>query len=177
MRAGEGDLALIDTLREKFCLAYQEAAGLSSCRPESCLDAEVNWGATLSLGEQQRLAFARVLLQRPRLALLDEATSALDQDNEGHLYGQLKATGVTFVSVGHRPTLRRFHEARRVPALAQLDGRGCPPCFLGLIPWIPGPAVRSGPRCIAGRRGLADPRSGRRGSTCVHRMRPASVAA
>ena len=64
----------------------------------------------LSLGEQQRLAFARVLLSRPRLALMDEATSALDVDNEQRLYAELKAAGVTFVSVGHRPTLAAFHD-------------------------------------------------------------------
>ncbi|MEL6402554.1 MAG: ABC transporter ATP-binding protein/permease [Cyanobacteria bacterium J06626_4] len=65
---------------------------------------------TLSPGEQQRLAFARLLLQVPRYALLDEATSALDLDNETRLYSALQATPTTFISVGHRPSLRKFHQ-------------------------------------------------------------------
>lgn len=46
------------------------------------LDAFMEWSSVLSLGEQQRIAFARLLISKPRLALLDEATSALDEDNE-----------------------------------------------------------------------------------------------
>eukprot|EP01018_Ginkgo_biloba_P023891 Gb_35459 [translate_table: standard] len=46
------------------------------------LDSNVEWSSVLSLGEQQRLAFARLLLSRPELALLDESTSALDEANE-----------------------------------------------------------------------------------------------
>jgi len=73
-------------------------------------DTEMDWGHLLSLGEQQRLAFARLLLARPRYAILDEATSALDLNNETHLYGLLQASGTTYVSVGHRPTLIAHHE-------------------------------------------------------------------
>ena len=73
------------------------------------LDAERDWPKLLSVGEQQRLAFARVLLQRPRYAILDEASSALDIANEEHLYRQLLASGITVVSVGHRPSLLKFH--------------------------------------------------------------------
>ncbi len=75
----------------------------------SALDAQVDWASSLSLGEQQRIAWARLLLARPRLALLDEATSALDQATEEELYQVLAASGITFVSVGHRSTLKRFH--------------------------------------------------------------------
>jgi ABC-type uncharacterized transport system fused permease/ATPase subunit len=46
------------------------------------LDSNVEWASVLSLGEQQRLAFARLLLSRPQLALMDESTSALDESNE-----------------------------------------------------------------------------------------------
>jgi putative ATP-binding cassette transporter len=73
------------------------------------LDAVLPWADTLSLGEQQRLAFARLLLAKPRYAILDEATSALDVPNEERLYELLKASGTTFISVGHRPTLDRYH--------------------------------------------------------------------
>ena len=73
-------------------------------------DEVMDWGTLLSLGEQQRLAFARLLLSRPRYAVLDEATSALDVPNEARLYRQLQETGTTFVSVGHRPSLINYHD-------------------------------------------------------------------
>lgn len=73
------------------------------------LDVEMDWVKLLSIGEQQRLAFARVLLTRPRFAILDEATSALDIANEQRLYQQLMATDTTPVSVGHRATILKFH--------------------------------------------------------------------
>ena len=73
-------------------------------------DVELNWSDVLSIGEQQRLAFARLLLTQPRYAILDEATSALDLDNEHGLYQQLKATTTTFISVGHRPSLLKYHD-------------------------------------------------------------------
>lgn len=64
----------------------------------------------LSLGEQQRLAFARLLLTRPRYAILDEATSALDLANERRLYDQLRQKDTTYISVGHRPSLLKYHD-------------------------------------------------------------------
>ncbi|MEN9207587.1 MAG: ABC transporter ATP-binding protein/permease [Gloeomargarita sp. GMQP_bins_120] len=73
-------------------------------------DEMLDWPTVLSLGEQQRLAFARLLLYRPRYAMLDEATSALDVANERHLYQQLQATQVVYLSVGHRPTLVDYHQ-------------------------------------------------------------------
>ena len=73
-------------------------------------DAERDWAAVLSLGEQQRLTFARLLLQKPKYAILDEATSALDSDNEARLYQHLRAIGTTFLSVGHRLTLTDYHQ-------------------------------------------------------------------
>lgn len=74
------------------------------------LDAEESWAEVLSLGEQQRVAFARILVNQPRYTILDEATSALDVQNEEYLYQHLQATETTFVSVGHRPTLRNYHQ-------------------------------------------------------------------
>lgn len=82
-------------------------------------DAVLGWGQILSLGEQQRLAFARLLLTRPRYAVLDEATSALDVTNEALLYGLLKQGGATFVSVGHRPSLLAYHDS-----VLELQGKG-----------------------------------------------------
>ncbi|MFN6478151.1 ABC transporter ATP-binding protein/permease [Nostoc sp. DedQUE07] len=72
-------------------------------------DTEVPWENILSLGEQQRLAFARLLVTHPRFTILDEATSALDLKNEGSLYQQLQATKTTFISVGHRESLFNYH--------------------------------------------------------------------
>lgn len=72
-------------------------------------EAELDWADLLSLGEQQRLAFARLLLTQPRYAILDEATSALDLPNEQRLYDQIRQTATTFISVGHRPSLLRYH--------------------------------------------------------------------
>lgn len=72
-------------------------------------DREQNWSDLLSLGEQQRLIFARLLLSKARYAILDEATSALDGENERNLYQQLKDSGITFLSVGHRDSLTDYH--------------------------------------------------------------------
>lgn len=73
-------------------------------------DEEVPWENILSLGEQQRLAFARILVTHPDFVILDEATSALDLLNERNLYQQLEQIGTTFVSVGHRESLFSYHQ-------------------------------------------------------------------
>jgi len=77
------------------------------------LDTVDNWAQRLSLGEQQRLAFARVLLSEPAIVFLDEATSALDEEAEAELYALLRQAPwrPTVVSVGHRSTLRAFHDS------------------------------------------------------------------
>jgi putative ATP-binding cassette transporter len=77
------------------------------------LDAAQNWAHRLSLGEQQRLAFARVLLIQPAVVFMDEASSALDEACEAMLYRLLRAAPwrPTIVSIGHRSTLRAFHDA------------------------------------------------------------------
>jgi vitamin B12/bleomycin/antimicrobial peptide transport system ATP-binding/permease protein len=72
-------------------------------------DVELDWGDVLSLGEQQRLAFARLLINRPRFAVMDEATSALDIENEANLYRKLQELGVHYISVGHRASILGFH--------------------------------------------------------------------
>lgn len=74
------------------------------------LDVEHDWRDKLSLGEQQRLSFARVILAKPAYAFLDEATSALDDANERLLYTLLSSVGSTVISVGHRSSLLEHHD-------------------------------------------------------------------
>ncbi len=75
------------------------------------LNIKQDWPRILSLGEQQRLAFGRLLLNSPRFAVLDEATSALDIKTEEHLYSLLQKRELAIISVGHRPTLIEFHKS------------------------------------------------------------------
>jgi vitamin B12/bleomycin/antimicrobial peptide transport system ATP-binding/permease protein len=76
------------------------------------LDKVEDWAGRLSLGEQQGIVFARILLSKPKYLFLDEATSALDETAETHLLGLLrtKSWRPTIVSVGHGAVLRKFHE-------------------------------------------------------------------
>lgn len=75
------------------------------------LDEEDDWSRRLSLGEQQRLAVGRVLLNRPRIVFLDEASSAMDEGLEHAMYELLRESlpETIMVSVGHRSTLVEFH--------------------------------------------------------------------
>lgn len=86
------------------------------------LDEQQNWALLLSPGEQQRIAFARALLQKPDWLFMDEATSSLDEANEKRLFKLLKERlpHTTFVSVGHRPALKEHHQRQ----LELRDDRG-----------------------------------------------------
>jgi putative ATP-binding cassette transporter len=77
---------------------------------------EAPWDQTLSGGEKQRLAFARILLHRPDIVVLDEATSALDPESQDKLMELLTTDldATTIVSVGHRPELEAFHSRKIV---------------------------------------------------------------
>lgn len=109
----------------RACLAYpalETAFSDDDCQAAlrwACLPAlthrlheSAHWARQLSPGEQQRLAFARIWLHRPRWLFLDEATSALDEETEERLYARLTRDlpGLTLVSIAHRSSLRRFHE-------------------------------------------------------------------
>ena len=76
------------------------------------LDEVDDWSRILSLGEQQRLAFARILLIRPDWVFLDEATSALDEPREREMYELLRQElpTMSIISVGHRSTLLSVHD-------------------------------------------------------------------
>ena len=84
--------------------------GLSALAGE--LDVTDLWSQRLSLGEQQRIAFARVFLEEPKVVFLDEASSALDEASEAQFYRMLREAPwrPTIVSVGHRSTLKALHE-------------------------------------------------------------------
>ncbi|MFT8242502.1 ABC transporter ATP-binding protein/permease [Roseomonas sp. BN140053] len=93
------------------------AAGLEHLLPR--LDHPEAWDRQLSGGEQQRLAFARALLQRPDWLFLDEATASLDGPAEEQLYALLRQRlpNTAVVSIAHRPAVARFHDrAVRVEA-------------------------------------------------------------
>lgn len=75
------------------------------------LDQLQNWEETLSGGEKQRLAVARVLYHNPRYAVLDECTSAVSADGEENLYKNLRGSGITLLSIAHRPALKKYHSA------------------------------------------------------------------
>jgi ABC-type uncharacterized transport system fused permease/ATPase subunit len=107
------DATLVQTL-EQVNLGY-----LLTRTENASLDATGDWSSILSLGEQQRLAFARVLLAKPPVAILDEATSALDAENESQMYALLRRLPDTaFVSVGHRTSLLGYHDD-----VLRLEGR------------------------------------------------------
>jgi putative ATP-binding cassette transporter len=77
-------------------------------------DEEAKWDRTLSGGEQQRLAFARLFLHKPDIVVMDEATSALDSESQEMLMRKLgeRLPKTAIISVGHRPELEAFHERK-----------------------------------------------------------------
>src|SRR6267378_350994 len=87
------------------------------------LDEAGHWALQLSPGEQQRIAFARALVQKPDWLFLDEATAAVDEATEARLYRLLRErlAGTTIFSVGHRATLRPFHSRQ---LLVRANGAG-----------------------------------------------------
>lgn len=95
--------AEVQAVLEKVCLPDLIAK-------QGGLGAERDFSKVLSLGEQQRVSFARVLISKPKFVFLDEATSAMDIPTEAAVYQALVETGCTFVSVGHRETILKFHD-------------------------------------------------------------------
>jgi putative ATP-binding cassette transporter len=123
---------ILGSLRDQLCypgpggatdaelIAILEQVNLADL-PERAggFDVELKWKDLLSLGEQQQIAVARLLLNRPAYAFLDEATSALDPANEELLYNRLASAEINVISVGDRPTLTEYHRN-----LLELHGDG-----------------------------------------------------
>ena len=86
-----------------------ERVGLEYLAPN--LNIEDQWSMILSLGEQQRIAFLRVVINRPDVVFMDEVTSAIDESNEFYLYEMLKneLPESIIISIGHRTTLEKQH--------------------------------------------------------------------
>ncbi len=108
---------VVNNVRE--ALSKQQEIPASTITDEAVFTAELNWQDIFSPGEQQRLALARLLVFKPKIAILDEATSALDVKNESLMYKTLRKNGTSFMSVGHRPTLVHHHDK-----VLELDGLG-----------------------------------------------------
>ena len=109
---GQGALRSIPRLLLPYtphtALAHHLALRRSARRAELVervggLEAEAEWSHVLSLGEQQRVAFLRLLLHAPKLAFLDEATGALDSATEAALYTRLRSYCTSYISVGGWP--------------------------------------------------------------------------
>ena len=135
---------LIESLKDEDLLEILEKVNLIEVAknagdgdPIRGLYAVLDWSNRLSLGEQQRLAFGRVLVNRPSLVILDEATSALDVASESRMYSLLQnlarrefthqnglsRPGLTYVSVGHRPSLIAFHDKKL--RVGSVEGEAC----------------------------------------------------
>jgi len=101
---------MVDDFSDQECRNALEFARLS--RLSDRLDEICSWQKRLSPGEQQRLAFARILLHRPSVVFLDETTSALDQDTEEVLYRRLRdrLPDLTIISVAHRSSVIALHD-------------------------------------------------------------------
>ncbi len=102
--AGEFDDAAIQAALDTVSLGHLA----------SRLDEVADWAKVLSPGEQQRIAFARVLLAKPKVVFLDESTSALDEGQEFALYRSLRTAlpDCIVVSVSHRSTVEQHHDRR-----------------------------------------------------------------
>ena len=98
----------LETADEEILSPLLVECGLSHLMEKP--DTQADWSHILSLGEQQKLAFVRVFLRKPKWVFLDEATSAMDEETEEKMYRLLTALpGTTVISIGHRSPLDKWH--------------------------------------------------------------------
>lgn len=108
--------------RDQELMDVLKAVGLGELLGKHGLDNEVDFDDMLSGGERQKLGFARLQLQKQlRLVLLDESTSAMDEANEAAAYELMKRQVSSFISIGHRPQLERFH-SHKLPLVRRPGG-------------------------------------------------------
>ena len=132
LRASVSYPAAPDTFKPEVLAAAMKRCGLSEFIPD--LDRKRRWDKTLSLGQQQRIAFTRLLLHRPRWVFMDEATSALDDESQAAMLSlfEEELAGVSVLSIGHRPGLEAFHTRT-------LQIRKTPEGGVVLVPYIETP--------------------------------------
>ena len=85
-------------------------AGLGEILADWTLDGIAVWEDVLSMGEQQRLSFARVVYAQPRLVVMDEATSTLDLQNEALCMQRILDEEISILTIAHRPSVVRYHQ-------------------------------------------------------------------
>ncbi|MGF9760208.1 ABC transporter ATP-binding protein/permease [Microvirga sp. 0TCS3.31] len=109
LRAAISYPASPDTFDDNDVRAALERCGLGEFL--DMLDRHERWDRSLSLGQQQRVAFARVILHKPQWVFMDEATSALDEENQASMLAlfENELKGASVLSIGHRPGLEAFH--------------------------------------------------------------------
>lgn len=106
--------ASADEFTDEQVLLALGQVGLGQFSPQLNNVEKCNWQMELSMGEQQRIAFARILLHKYEYVFLDESTSSCDLATEAKLYSLLQANNVCFVSVGHRQSIEQFHHHKLV---------------------------------------------------------------
>lgn len=109
LRAALSYPAAPDAFDDDFVRTALKRCGLSDFL--DVLDENRRWDQSLSLGQQQRVAFARLILHKPRWVFMDEATSALDDENQESMLSLFdnELAGASVLSIGHRPGLEEFH--------------------------------------------------------------------
>jgi ABC-type uncharacterized transport system fused permease/ATPase subunit len=100
-RRGVSDADLLQLMVEVDCKYLVDRDGW---------DKEQDWNETLSQGEQQRVAMARLFYHKPKFAILDECTSQLSLDIEAFLYQRCQQLGITLITVAHRKSLWKYHQ-------------------------------------------------------------------
>lgn len=129
-----------DSFADDDVRAALERCGLSDFL--AYLDDNRRWDQSLSLGQQQRVAFARVILHKPHWIFMDEATSALDDENQASMLSlfENELAGASVLSIGHRPGLEEFHtrtlQIRKTKEGAVLLARTPPPPSRGFSDWL-----------------------------------------